>query len=186
MSVNICNTSYILLPSKVQNDAMPGAAHSLNTFGLSVFLQVDVSTTSDPEQLLANGCGKQVRCKWNNSWRPDIGQGSSDCKRQKPSLAIWKKRRDSRGGPLGKNLPSMQGTQVWSLVGELRSRMPWSNWACVLQLGREGNGNPLQCSCLENTMDRGVWRATVHGITRKSDITQWLSARTHTRSAQEP
>ena len=30
----------------------------------------------------------------------------------------------------------------------------------------EGNDNPLQCSCLENPMDRGAWRATVHGVTR--------------------
>ena len=30
----------------------------------------------------------------------------------------------------------------------------------------EGNGNPLQCSCLENPMDRGGWQATVHGVTR--------------------
>ena len=30
----------------------------------------------------------------------------------------------------------------------------------------EGNGNPSQYSCLENPMDRGVWRATVHQITR--------------------
>ena len=30
----------------------------------------------------------------------------------------------------------------------------------------EGNGKPLQYSCLENPMDRGAWRATVHGITR--------------------
>ena len=30
---------------------------------------------------------------------------------------------------------------------------------------REGNGNPLQYSCLENSMDRGAWRATVHGVT---------------------
>ena len=30
----------------------------------------------------------------------------------------------------------------------------------------EGNGNPLQCSCLENPMDRGAWLATVHGVTR--------------------
>ena len=29
----------------------------------------------------------------------------------------------------------------------------------------EGNGNPLQYSCLENPMDRGAWRATVHGVT---------------------
>ena len=27
-----------------------------------------------------------------------------------------------------------------------------------------GHGNPLQCSCLENPMDRGAWRATVHGV----------------------
>ena len=30
----------------------------------------------------------------------------------------------------------------------------------------EGNGNPLQYSCLENPMDRGAWQATVHGMTR--------------------
>ena len=30
----------------------------------------------------------------------------------------------------------------------------------------EGNGNPLQYSCLENPMDRGTWQATVRGVTR--------------------
>ena len=29
-----------------------------------------------------------------------------------------------------------------------------------------GNGNPLQCSCLENPMDRGAWKTTVHGLQR--------------------
>ena len=40
---------------------------------------------------------------------------------------------------------------------------------------REGNGNPLQCSCLENPMDGGAWWTTVHGVaksrTRLSDFT---------------
>ena len=31
---------------------------------------------------------------------------------------------------------------------------------------REGHGNPLQCSCLENPMDRGAWQAAVHGFTQ--------------------
>ena len=31
---------------------------------------------------------------------------------------------------------------------------------------REGNGNPLQCYCPENPMDRGAWQATVHGVSR--------------------
>ena len=35
----------------------------------------------------------------------------------------------------------------------------------------EGNGNPLQCSCLENPMDRGAWRAIVHDVTKESDTT---------------
>ena len=30
----------------------------------------------------------------------------------------------------------------------------------------EGKGNPVQYSCLENSMDRGAWRATVHGVTK--------------------
>ena len=36
-------------------------------------------------------------------------------------------------------------------------------------LGRSpggGHGNPLQYSCVENSMDRGAWWATVHGVTR--------------------
>ena len=30
----------------------------------------------------------------------------------------------------------------------------------------EGNGKPLQYSCLENSMDREAWRATVHGVSK--------------------
>ena len=39
----------------------------------------------------------------------------------------------------------------------------------------EGNGNPLQYSCLENYMDRGTWQATVHGVTKESDTTYRLN-----------
>ena len=39
----------------------------------------------------------------------------------------------------------------------------------ILGLARcpgEGNGNPIQYPCLENLMDRGAWRAAVHGVTK--------------------
>ena len=43
------------------------------------------------------------------------------------------------------------------------------NLGSIPGLGRslaEGNGNPLQYSCLENSMDIGAWQATVHGVTK--------------------
>ena len=44
----------------------------------------------------------------------------------------------------------------------------------ILGLGRslgEENGNPRQYSCLGNSMDRGAWWTTVHGVTNESDMT---------------
>jgi len=35
----------------------------------------------------------------------------------------------------------------------------------------EGNGNPLQYPCLGNPMEREVWQATVHGVTKELDTT---------------
>ena len=59
-----------------------------------------------------------------------------------------------------KNLPAIQETRIQSLGREDT-------------LTREGNGYPLQYSCLENSMNKGAWRATVHGVaesqTRLSD-----------------
>ena len=45
----------------------------------------------------------------------------------------------------------------------------------ILGLGKspgEGNGSPLQYSCLENSMNRGAWKATVHGVSKSQT---WLS-----------
>ena len=39
----------------------------------------------------------------------------------------------------------------------------------------EGNGNPLQYSCLENPMDRGDWQATVDGVAKSWAQLKWLS-----------
>ena len=48
----------------------------------------------------------------------------------------------------------------------------------ILGSGRspgEGNGYPLQYSCLEKPINKGVWRAIVHGITKESDMIEQLS-----------
>ena len=41
----------------------------------------------------------------------------------------------------------------------------------------EGNGNPLQCSCLENPRDGGAWWATVYGVAQSRARLKWLSSR---------
>ena len=59
-----------------------------------------------------------------------------------------------------KKLPAMQET-----------------WVGIPRSGRspgEGNGYPLQCSCLENSMNRGAWWATAHWVA-ESDTTKWLT-----------
>ena len=43
----------------------------------------------------------------------------------------------------------------------------------------EGNGNPLQCSCLGNPTEGGAWRATVHGVIKELDIIEHTHTHTH-------
>ena len=40
----------------------------------------------------------------------------------------------------------------------------------------EGNGNPLQCSCLENPRDGGAWWAAIYGVAQSQTRLQWLSS----------
>ena len=59
------------------------------------------------------------------------------------------------GGSVVKNLPASAGD-----AGDA---------GLITELGSShggGNGNPLQYSCLENTMGRGAWQATVHGVAK--------------------
>ena len=43
----------------------------------------------------------------------------------------------------------------------------------------EGNGNPLQYSCLENPMDRGAWQVTVPEVTKELDMSEQISTAHH-------
>ena len=45
----------------------------------------------------------------------------------------------------------------------------------------KGNGNPLQYSCLENSLNRGAWWATIHGVTKSRT---WLSTKAHAHRAR--
>ena len=58
--------------------------------------------------------------------------------------------------------------------GPRRGGMVWGWFKCIT---REGNGTPLQYSCLGNPMDRGAWWAAVHGVVKSQT---WLSNFTFT------
>ena len=49
----------------------------------------------------------------------------------------------------------------------------------------EGNGNPLQYSCLENPMDEGAWRAAVYGVAQSRTGLKWLSSSSSIEIARE-
>ena len=54
-----------------------------------------------------------------------------------------------------------------SLIAQSVRNLPARQEIQVRFLGQEeGNGNPLQYSCLENPMDRGSWQSMVHGVAR--------------------
>ena len=51
----------------------------------------------------------------------------------------------------------------------------WVTWH-ILQMAGEGNGNPLQCYCLENPRDRGAWWAAISGVAQSRTQLKWLSS----------
>ena len=57
------------------------------------------------------------------------------------------------------------------------------NWATSLSLPciGEGNGNPLQCSCLENPRDGGAWWAAISGVAQSRTRLKWLSSSSSSR-----
>ena len=77
-----------------------------------------------------------------------------------------------------KNKPNSRGLSRW-LSGK-ESSCQAGDASSIPGLGRspgEGDGNPLQYSCLENPMDRGAWWATVHGVTKG-----WTRLNTHSQT----
>ena len=71
---------------------------------------------------------------------------------------------------------------------------PWGRWELdtterlhfhfSLSCIGEGNGNPIQCSCLENPRDEGAWWAAVYGVAQSRTQLKWLSSSSSSSSIQ--
>ena len=69
---------------------------------------------------------------------------------------------------------SLVGCSPWGLY-ELDTT-GWLHFRFSLSCVGEGNGNPLQCSCLENPRDGGAWWAAVYGVAQSRTRLKWLSS----------
>ena len=70
-------------------------------------------------------------------------------------------------------IPWMEKPGRLQSMGSQRVR---HDWATSLWCVGEGNGNPLQCSCLENPRDAGAWWAAVYGVAQSRTRLKWLSS----------
>ena len=76
-------------------------------------------------------------------------------------------------------LVTSQVAQWWRVCLPMQEAFdPWSG-----RYAGRGNGNPVQYSCLENSMDRGAWWPTVPGVAKSHSLLRdWAHAHTHTQT----
>ena len=78
---------------------------------------------------------------------------------------------------------SLVGCSPWGL--EELEMTEWLHFHFSLLCIGEGNGNPLQCSCLENPRDGETWWAAVYGVAQSRTRLKWLSSRQQQQQQQQ-
>ena len=73
-----------------------------------------------------------------------------------------------------------------SSMGSLRDMTKRLHFHLLLSCIGEGNGNLLQCSCLENPRDGGAWWAAIYGVTQSQTLLKWLSSSSSSIASHYP
>ena len=117
-------------------------------------------------------------------------------------FSFWRFVFMNKKGPVGTHPGEGNGTTPVLLPGKphgwrsLVDCSPWGRWELdttqwlhfhfsLLCIG-EGNGNPLQCSCLENPRDSGAWWAAVYGVAQSRTRLKRLSSSSSSSSSRDP
>ena len=89
----------------------------------------------------------------------------------------WEKTMATHASTLVWKIPWMEEPGRLQSMGLPRVRhTEWLHFHFSLSCIGEGNGNPLQCSCVENPRDRGAWWAAVYGVAQSRTRLKWLSS----------
>ena len=122
--------------------------------------------------------GSQIfNCTVNNC---TSAEKLSNCKKKGPSspnsiflFFLMEKAMALHSSTLAWRIPWMEEPGRLQSMG---SKRVGHDWAISLSCIGEGNGNPLQCSCLENPRDRGAWWAAIYGVAWSWTRLKWLSS----------
>ena len=83
----------------------------------------------------------------------------------------------THSSPLAWKIPRTEEPGGLQSMGSLRVGHDWATSLSLFTFMHwEGNGNPLQGSCLENPRDRGAWWAAVYGVAQSRTRLKWLSS----------
>ena len=95
------------------------------------------------------------------------------------TLSVFKAQLEKAIAPhsstLAWKIPWMEEPGRLQSMGSLRVGHDWATSLSLSCIG-EGNGNPLQCSCLENPRDGGAWCAALYGVAQSRTRLKWLSS----------
>ena len=116
----------------------------------------------------SQGRGSLVACRLWGSHR--VGRDWSDWAGQEKVMAL-------HSSTLAWKIPWMEEPSRLQSMESLRVGHDWSTSLSLLTfMHSEGNGNPLQCSCLETPREGGAWWPAVYGVAQSRTWLKWLSS----------
>ena len=117
----------------------------------------------------------------NTAEYPALDTGPSITSSEKISLTLkvgMEKAMAPHSSTLAWKIPWTEEPGRLQSVGSLElDTTEWLHFHFSLSFIEEGNGNPLQCSCLENPRDGGAWWAAVSGVAQSRTRLKWLSSK---------
>ena len=113
---------------------------------------------------------KRIKKKAQGGLPSWLSGKESACQCRRPEKAIA-----PHSSTLAWRIPWMEESGRLQFMGSLRVGHDWATSLSLSCIG-EGNGNPLQCSCLENPRDGGAWWAAVYGVAQSQTRLMRLSS----------